>query len=61
MHFLRELEMTCKVLATRASLDRHTGVNLAVEVSDTMKEFGLEDRAFMPVFITLQMLISPAK
>ena len=46
MHFLREWEMTCKVLATRASLDRHTGVNLAVEVNDTMKEFGLEDRVF---------------
>ena len=46
MHFLREWEMTCKVLMTRASLDRRTGENLAAEVNDTMKEFGLEDRVF---------------
>ena len=38
--------MTCKVRATRASLDHHTGVNLAAEVNDTMKEIGLEDRVF---------------
>ena len=38
--------MTCKVLVTRASLDRHTGVNLAAEVNNTVKEFGLEDRLF---------------
>ena len=34
--------MNCKVLATRASVDRHTGVNLATEINDTMVEFGLE-------------------
>ena len=38
--------MNCKVLATRASLDRHTGVNLAAEINDTIKEFGLERRVF---------------
>jgi hypothetical protein len=46
VHFLREWEMMCKVLATRASLDRHTGVNLAAEVNNTMKEFGLEHCVF---------------
>ena len=40
--FLRRWEMNCKVLATRASLDRHTGVNLAAEINDTINEFGLE-------------------
>ena len=34
--------MNCKVLATRASVDRHTGVNLATEINDTMVKFGLE-------------------
>ena len=38
--------MNCKVLATRASVDRHTGVNLAAEINDTMVEFGLERRVF---------------
>ena len=38
--------MVCKVLATRASLGRHTGVNLAAEINETMKEFGLERRVF---------------
>jgi hypothetical protein len=41
--------MTCIVLATRASLDRHTGVNLAAEVNNTMKEFGLEHRVFASI------------
>ena len=48
--FLREWEMKCKVRsATRANLDRHTGVNLAVEVNDTMKDFGLKI-VCLPVF-----------
>ena len=42
--------MTCKVRsAARANLDRHTGVNLAVEVKDTMKDFGLKI-VCLPVF-----------
>ena len=34
--------MTSKVLATIARLDRHTAVILAVDINDTMTEFGLE-------------------
>ena len=38
--------MKSRVLATRASTDRHTAVNLAAEINDVVKEFGLERRIF---------------
>ena len=44
--YLVAWELTCKVLSTRARLDRHTTGNLAVEVNDTMKEFCLENHVF---------------
>ena len=39
-------EMKSRVLATRASTDHHTAVNLAAEINDVVKEFGLERRIF---------------